>query len=168
MIRCVGERVDWLSVTLIDAVFESVEIYLAKRGAVAVQHGSASVEIDGWSGCLLPPRDGKYLITNARERVTIWPKAPGGTLRADGQKTPGWTVKVEVSGVELLEAGWRDAVRRAWQIAARIGVVDAVARSRRRRRPPSTNRSGISISTLLSLTSVAVLSAPSETANEAP
>ncbi len=127
--RVVAQRLDWLEtafrVVLDGAATEELHRVCSTRAAV---HGDgAPFAWNGWRGTVKRDALSRFVLTSPAERLIIWPKATGAD---PASHEPGWTVKVEQSGLTCLALGRRGALRNAWGCAARFGVP---LRSRRRR-----------------------------------
>jgi len=121
--KAVGARVDWLELSFRVELSEHALRILRARAASAVRADApASVAIGrafGGAWKLHPPaRQGKWLLQNALARATVLERGPG----AEGEAC-GWTLRVEVSGIELGAMGWRKAIAEGWTLARELGVV---------------------------------------------
>lgn len=127
MTRCVGARVDWLTVAWSCPISDATRVQLQARARFAAEHG-CSVEYaapDGWRAALAPTRrDGWYRLEAPQAVAVVDLHAPGG-----------WCVVVEQSGEHLSQltdaAGALQAARRV--AAALLDAPTALEGARLRR-----------------------------------
>jgi hypothetical protein len=121
----VGARVDWLEVTFrVD--FDPARLALLKRrGTEATKLDSPTCVGLGVHGFKLhaPSRSGRWLLQNDDARIEVLEHGPG---RDKDTGSPGWGVRVIMSGTAMLAMGYRRAFGFAHEVARELGdVVEA-------------------------------------------
>lgn len=116
----VGARVDWLEIAFrVDYAPDALS-NLKRASARALKHQTAVPIALGRHELSLaqPGRAGKWCMRNASVSVVVVEKPPGAE---DG--APGWGVRVEFHGTELLMLGHDAAVLLGWELARSFGRI---------------------------------------------
>lgn len=125
MTRCVGARVDWLTLAWQGPIPDAIRTLLERRGAEAARHGCA-VELrapDGWRGALAPSRRADWWRLESADGVAV----------IDAEAAGAWCVVVEQSGEHLHARTLANAYAAAQRVAAALydGAVPERCRVRR-------------------------------------
>lgn len=115
-VRCLGSRVDWLTIAFKVRPFARVVRELARCGELLAAHrGRVAASLDGWEASVQQRGREAWVWATGDARGLFDPNASGG-----------WSVEVTVSNAFLRAHQIEDCIALCRSVAARFGDVDGV------------------------------------------